>query len=297
MSRSFLRSSFVPLGLGLAAVGVAVGALYLNDRTLAVPPPYAGSAYYTKGFIREAQEQPGGWVALQGTQVMLPKNFHGRWFNTVNGARLTLGQPPKPDHTLWLLGGSAVYNAEVPDAFTVASQLQNLLNKKNLNWAVQNAGTPGATSADETQHLKLLPLKPGDIVVLLDGAEDAQQHMPAEAMVSNMGNALDDAARYSRIHGIRFVQMLQPMLFAQPALSDYEKTIPPQPALVEGYKQLRAALPQLAAHSQWEYADLAELLNGPDEYYVTCCTSNERAGALIAGYMADFLFKTQQPKP
>ena len=286
----------LPLFVLIATGTIALLGFYAWHNKGDVPPPYEGAPYYSASFAREMREQPGSWYTPPTTHIRLPNNFKGRWFNTNNGARITLGQPAEAQNTIWLLGGAAVYNGEVPDAFTVASQLQNLLNKQGNAWKVENAGVPEATSAQELERLKILPIKKGDIVLFLDGATDAMLPLPPEKITSNMGNALLEAARYSNSHGAGFAHVLQPVLFAQPQLSDYEKTIPVQPAMVNAYTQLRQALPQLAAHSGWAYADLSELLNGPDEYYLTCCTSNERGGALIAGYLRDFLFAFPQPQ-
>ncbi|HEX2858878.1 MAG TPA: hypothetical protein VHP58_01580 [Alphaproteobacteria bacterium] len=354
--RAKTRSSKQPLGLlpkaGLAVAAVALGAVVLEGgaRLLErnnIPAAYVGSPYYSATFEKEMRAAPGGWHTPVSSTLVVPNTYHGRWFNTQYGQRITFGQPNGAPHTVWLLGGSAVYNGEVPDAFTMASQLQNLVNQNEATkgqWKVENLGARGVHSAQELERLKMVPLKQGDIVVFYDGAADAlhgvfynnatpapaafswRSHLalarllpapsaaPAPAhladakqmtaildrTISTYGTNLDYAASFARKHDARFVQVLQPMLFSQPTLSDAEKAlaantalVPPgtEEALRAAYAQFKVALPSLAAMNGWEYADFSPILNGTDEYYLNATDTTERASALVAGYLYKILFR------
>ena len=76
-----------------------------------------------------------------------------------------------------MFGGSTVYNGEVPDNLTIASQLAGI-GANNLSYKVMNMG---ATSVHSTQQLGRLQseinLKKNDIVIFYDGVNDVLQRI------------------------------------------------------------------------------------------------------------------------
>ena len=147
---------------------------------------YAGESYFSEAFLAESYTQPGGWDTLPGTRLVLPREYHGKHFNvdtraptglpyrrTVNEESSTAGA-----RLVLLLGGSTIYNSEVPDALTVASQLSRFLNRNGKgNFHVLNAGVSSVNTIQERERLALeldRGLRP-DIVVSLNGINDVNQ--------------------------------------------------------------------------------------------------------------------------
>ncbi len=97
-----------------------------------------------------------------------------RHIKVVNESRYTVAQPPEPDAHIFILGGSTVFNAEVPNSHTIASLLQSKLHENRINHSVINFGKSGATSIDRIEFIKNQEvLSKGDAVVLHFGINDA----------------------------------------------------------------------------------------------------------------------------
>jgi lysophospholipase L1-like esterase len=140
------------------------------------PPPYKDAAYFSEAFVTEQFRQPGGWHFQKELGFMLPGDMHGQFYNVENHQRRTTGQPVNSEHTVFLIGGSAVYCAEVPDDHTVPSLLQAELTRRfGRRYRVENLGVPGATIREELNRLKTVKLAPGDLVIFYDGANDIIQ--------------------------------------------------------------------------------------------------------------------------
>jgi len=167
------------------------------------PLPYKNSPYYSTEFIEESFKQPGGWLYPSGTRLILPQNFKGKYFNVLNNERLTVEQPGKFENTVYIIGGSTVYCSEVPDDYTIPSQLQTLFNQKYANrYLVRNLGTTTVASTQELERLKTLTLKPDDIIIFYDGVNDIYQGIyyakPEETMIERNRNAYDNMPRISK---------------------------------------------------------------------------------------------------
>ena len=148
----------------------------LYDFRVRGPLPYRGAPYFSREFIDESFAEPGGWITTPGTRLVLPGDFHGRWFNVEGGRRRTTDQPPAYKKRLLLFGGSTVYAAEAPDAYTIPSCLQRLLNARAPGaWRVENLGSITVNVAQQLELLKTVPLRTGDVVVFYDGVNDIVQ--------------------------------------------------------------------------------------------------------------------------
>ena len=140
------------------------------------PAPYRGAWYYGPQFVDEMFREPNGWFIRPDTRIVVPGDFHGRYFNVENGRRRTTGLPAAPQHRVWLVGGSAVYCGEVPDGETIASHLQRLLNERRPGyWQVENAGSITVTTAQQLELLRTLAVRPEDVVIFFDGVNDIVQ--------------------------------------------------------------------------------------------------------------------------
>lgn len=91
----------------------------------------------------------------------------------VDGRRLTVNQPDEFQHSCFLLGGSTIFNAQVPNELTIASQMQKKFNSILSRLIVHNFGVSGATSVNRLNFMcQNLMIKPGDSVVLYFGVND-----------------------------------------------------------------------------------------------------------------------------
>lgn len=168
------------------------------------PAPYKNAPYFSEKFIWESFHQPSQWIHPKGTRLIIPGDYRGTYFNIKNGLRATTSQPQNFDHTVYLFGGSTVYDSEVPDNLTIASQLQSLFNSRyNSEFIVQNYGTTTVTIAQELERLKRIQTKPGDIVVFYDGVNDIYQGLfyanPDETMIERNRRAVRDVDPLRRI--------------------------------------------------------------------------------------------------
>lgn len=147
-------------------------------------PAYLREPYFSRAFLRESFTQPGGHITPDGTTLVFPREFHGRFFNTDRGERTgalyrrTIHPPaqgrPRP-RSILLLGGSTIYNSEVPDEWTVASQLAAMLDRVQPGmFEVINAGVTSIDSPQELARLRFeleQGLRPST-VVMYDGVND-----------------------------------------------------------------------------------------------------------------------------
>lgn len=140
------------------------------------PPPYRNAPYYSRAFVDESFRQPNGWYVRPGTRLVVPGDFHGVYINVDHGRRRTTDVPASARHTVFVLGGSTTYSAEVPDAYTIPSYLQRLLNARQPGvWRVENCGVIGVTAAQQVELLRTEPLREGDWVIFYDGLNDVVQ--------------------------------------------------------------------------------------------------------------------------
>jgi len=90
------------------------------------------------------------------------------------GMRVTIGFKKTAHRKIVLLGGSTIFNAQVPNEETISSKLQLKLNNLNLDYGVINAGVSGATSINRIDFARAEGLlNHGDIAVLYFGVNDA----------------------------------------------------------------------------------------------------------------------------
>ena len=140
------------------------------------PPPYRGAWYFSSQFVDEMFKQPSGWYIRPHTRLLIPGDFQGQYINIEHGLRRTTDSPARGQQRVFVLGGSAVYGAEVPDSETIPSHLQRLLNARQPGyWRVENYGTISVTTGQQLELLKILPVEPGDLVIFYDGVNDIVQ--------------------------------------------------------------------------------------------------------------------------
>lgn len=91
----------------------------------------------------------------------------------VGRRRLTVAQPYIFERSCFLLGGSTIFNAQVPNELTIASQMQHLFNSSSQNLIVHNFGLSGATTVNRIGFMREnLTLSSNDVVILYFGIND-----------------------------------------------------------------------------------------------------------------------------
>lgn len=93
-------------------------------------------------------------------------------YNIRHDERLTTDQPRSFTRNVWLLGSSSVWGVYADDGHTIASYLQRELNRRGVAWRVRNMAQPGIAARLELYWLKQADVRPGDVVIMVDGTVD-----------------------------------------------------------------------------------------------------------------------------
>ena len=156
------------------------------------PEPYLDAAYFSADFINEAFEQPGGWTLLPGTNLLLPHDYKGKYFNVDDGIRRTTDIPPEATRQIYLFGGSTMYNSEVPDDQTIASHLQRMLVKNGYDsYRVVNLGVTSVNTIQQVERLLLTEISADDVVIFYDGVNEVIQGV----LYGNAGDTIVNSDR------------------------------------------------------------------------------------------------------
>ena len=157
---------------------------YDSHRERLTSPSYVLEPFFSEAFLIESFTQPGGWLTPDNTRLVLPYEFHGNYFNVdlVKPGftyRRTINEDTSEEasHTVLVLGGSTIYNSEVPDAYTVPSLLSSILRSNAQHVIVINAGVTSVNSSQELERL-IYELKGGlspRIVITFDGVNDVYE--------------------------------------------------------------------------------------------------------------------------
>lgn len=99
---------------------------------------------------------------------------HSISFN--DGIRKTSFVPPNPTNKIYLFGGSTMLCMEVPDDYTIASQLQISINsgstRPSKKYEVINCGVSGASLKANYEHFKQINILKGDICLFYFGVNE-----------------------------------------------------------------------------------------------------------------------------
>lgn len=136
------------------------------------PPPFRNAPFYNDRFLADIMTPNQGPIVPKGTNLYIWPDYELEYFSVRNGQRTTTGQPGVFDRRVLMFGSSTLFGPAAPDAFTIASYLQALLNSRNHKVRVENFGVPSARAFQQLEMLKLVGMEPGDIVVFFDGSAD-----------------------------------------------------------------------------------------------------------------------------
>ena len=209
------------------------------------PAPYQSAPYFSERFLRESFEQPGGYTTPPGRAYLLPNDYRGEYFNVRQHLRVTTGVPADATRRILMFGGSTLYSSEVPDAYTIASQLQRLVNRHGLPYAVINYGVSSLNSVQQLERLRDTPLRPGDIVVFYDGVNEVIQGV----LYENAGDTIASNNNNRPAWQKQIARLAKHSALARLLLGNMQKNFVP------------ADIPRLAARTTERYRrnlDLAE---------------------------------------
>lgn len=116
-------------------------------------------------YLRQVYD--GAIVVDQGGYKAL-LDFTSKYVNIINGIRITVGQPNQCVNKIHMYGACTVRGTGVEDSQTIASYLQDALNKKYPEtYQVYNHGIGcGSTIHDDWYAIQKTVLQTGDIVIL-----------------------------------------------------------------------------------------------------------------------------------
>lgn len=109
-----------------------------------------------------------GGIVVQGNKRKMLLDFSSDNQHIVNGRRITIGQPATYQNTIYTHGACTWRGTGVEDSQTIASYLQDKINKKfpNAYRVVNSAIGRGSTVQDDFQFIKEQNYQKGDIVIL-----------------------------------------------------------------------------------------------------------------------------------
>lgn len=109
-----------------------------------------------------------GGIVVQGNKRKMLLDFSSDNQHIVNGRRITIGQPATYHNTIYTHGACTWRGTGVEDSQTIASYLQDRINKlfSNAYRVVNSAIGRGSTVQDDFQFIKEQNYQKGDIVIL-----------------------------------------------------------------------------------------------------------------------------------
>lgn len=223
-------------------------ALWLNS------PAYQNVSYQTPAFFNEIVDTYHGIGA-------------GNYISFDGNLRKTAYQPENYVNTVYIFGGSTVYCFEVPDEYTLPSQMQLAFNRQfGEHYKVVNMGKSAIGVAEQWERLQKVNLIQGDIVIWFDGYNEIRNTQRIEAytpqnllersmiyrklispiITRGLPNSFKNtgeqayqnimayvplAAAYAKAHDAAFFHFIQPSLYTLNAPNAYES------ALLQNYAQ------------------------------------------------------------
>jgi [citrate (pro-3S)-lyase] ligase len=97
----------------------------------------------------------------------VPADKNGRYYNVINGHRVTTDIPEKYDNTIYTYGTCMASGIFAEDKYTIQSCLQRLLNESGKTYRVMNCGRRGGVRIDDFSMMLRQPLGEGDIMIFL----------------------------------------------------------------------------------------------------------------------------------
>ena len=117
-------------------------------------------AYASEVTIGPQTRSAGGIIHLA--------NRTGKYYNVVEGFRVTTDVPNCPSRNVWMFGSSAMQGSGADDAHTIPSELQRLCVNENVTWEVVNCSNYSRANDEQQLHLlETLPIQENDICIFM----------------------------------------------------------------------------------------------------------------------------------
>ncbi|NIO40318.1 MAG: hypothetical protein GTO41_09045 [Burkholderiales bacterium] len=251
------------------------------------PAPYRGADYFGAEFLAESEASVSGRIST----VVELRDFEGRYFNVVDGFRVTTDTPANPERDVLMFGGSTLFAQEVPDQYTIASYLQRRLNETGVHWRVRNFGLLGMNSAQQTLILKRVKLKPGDIVVFYHGVNDIYYPVFGgyeQGWVSGLP-AFRPVQKLSELHkwmNVWHERLKDYSYTARVALDIYQRG---EPSTVTDAEQLRSLVANARLHFGKAVREAAAISRGADTVFAHFLQPTAFSSARLTSYEREVL--------
>jgi hypothetical protein len=163
------------LGIAIAEIGIRLAVATLTVSAQEASPialaHYQRSSYATPLFLSSIpQVFPHGGPNPDDEWALGDLSLPG--FTVRDNERLTTDQPLHYTRNVWLYGSSSIWGIFADDAHTIPSYLQREFNKRGLPWRVRNMSQPGIEIGMERYWLTQSAIRPGDLIIFIDGRLD-----------------------------------------------------------------------------------------------------------------------------
>jgi hypothetical protein len=123
-------------------------------------PAHEPAPYWSKEFFTEVEHAKFPYC---------DHDLHTPYHNVVNCNRVVVGQPQDVSRRVWMFGTSTLLGWEMPDEYTIPSQLQAILP----TWRVEFITHIGTSIYTLSDFIKELNIAPGDIVITMTSPTDS----------------------------------------------------------------------------------------------------------------------------
>lgn len=170
---------------------------------------YAHAPYANTEFAKESAEAESS-LRFDTVADRWRGDYHGVYYNIIDGYRQVTDTPAHWSHTIWLFGSSTIRDSAVPDYYTKASYLQRLLPTMR----VLNMADDGRTIAQEVRFIDKAPIQSGDVVIMFDGDHELD--------AVEYGPLILKARQIATSRQAIFLHFLEPHIWSMPLSHDEE---------------------------------------------------------------------------
>ena len=170
--------------LALAVLAVPVLLWFLRPAPTPTPPAVAGDPTWPTLYAESSDITRR--LRLDPTTVFRLPSYKGDYVNEEDGRRRTWRPPPCqcPRYRIWWYGGSAAWGMFQRDRESIASEVAKAAWAKGVALEIENRATPGFVVDQEVRAIEadLETEEPPDLIVVLDGANDATLQVERNAV-------------------------------------------------------------------------------------------------------------------
>lgn len=169
---------FIGIGIIVLCIGAEVGArIAFREQMKAYDGDIFSEArtenLFTHDEVTSETRQAYNIDHPDGIEYYYSADYSGKYFNSKDGFRLTVAQPENYQNTIYMIGAQYVHSLDTPDAYTIPSYLQVMMNEKyGDDYRVVNWGTFMHSCESYYHKIQNLEVDNGDMVLLVMGTAD-----------------------------------------------------------------------------------------------------------------------------